>query len=424
MIQFRDIPASSDNAKKSAPPPTWPAGFPAFATESDVQALIKADWTSWWADVVPTYSTALAKPRQIGIRGLAHALALEQKNGWTFNFCLEFCQQHLIETSGGLAASLNIRELTTRGRSFVDEVLAGAAANAIAAEDGFSFQGDLGRMAEKHPGLVSRRWPGNGPDYLVGRATHGSVAEFRFIEAKGVAGTMRKRAPKNFYKFKAQSLNAELSNDCICKPILSYAYLPLPERPCKPRYGKPAPAPTSQAPIPMVVQWFNATERRPDESTPEYQRDSAVLLLTLARDQFHRLLRKSGVPEGVDMRPPQAPAFTRSSWRFPLRLRGDWYFVSQDANWAITVPVRAVRFFTRVGRLLDEIADLKRVDKIILQRLLAETQQLGQLADTRRLSSLEYYDVNNLRFEVLARDATGIVFLGRVHASPDGLKFR
>lgn len=413
MIQFRDVPQHSDYARHTAPPSTWPASIPAFAKEEHVQALIEADWAPWWGDVANHYPKTLASPRRIGMRGLAHALALEQKNGWSFDFCLSYCEEHLTETAGGLAASLTMRHLTSRARSNADEVLAGAAANAIAAEDGFHFQGDLGRLVRERPGLVSRRWTGNGPDYLVARVNYrsGDVAEFRFIEAKGVAGKLPEAMPKCFYKFKTQSLNADLSNSCICKPILSYAYLPLPKRQPRPRHGKPAPVPASQAPIPMVVQWFNATERRPDEPTYEHQRDSALLILTLARDQFHRLLWKSGLPGGANMGTLEVAAFARPSWLFPFRLKSEWWFISQDHTWAITIPLKSVQFFNRVNRLLAGITDLERVDGYVLYRLLAAMRDLGRLTDGPQFPEFEYIYVNNLRFERLVRDPTGITFL-------------
>ena len=138
MLKFRALPGLADSTSGKPPPTTWPPPFPPhtfFSSARDVETAVTADWAPWWADVKPSYQTVLEK-RHIGIRGIAHALHLEFTNGWSFDFCLRFCEENLINTPQGITALPTVAMLTTRGRALVDEMIGSAVAIALAGNDG------------------------------------------------------------------------------------------------------------------------------------------------------------------------------------------------------------------------------------------------------------------------------------------------
>jgi hypothetical protein len=348
--------------------------------------------------------------RQIDISAIAHALHLELTNGWSFSFCLRYCEE-VLEIRGGLVcAKASVGLLTSRARAGVDEQLASAVTIALGLGDGYAFLGDLGRYTKGALGMVSRLWTGNGPDHLM--AQHGSpvdgyVARFRFLEAKGNAIEFTKnKLPRDFYAFKAQSLNAEMTFPCQQQPILSYVYLPV------------------DPPDPIVAQWFNSPPR-PQGAASGGQTEQALMLLQIAHDQFYRLVDKSqlartGEPFGIDR--------DARNWLPARRYEGRLWFITTDGREAVAVEEEALSLFSDVGRLLDRIQSAGEIES-------HADQVLGAAKRLRVLSSggpdfekLANFDGNGgqeryigfgegYRFQVLARDACGLLYLRRVPRS-------
>jgi hypothetical protein len=404
MLAYRDLPEATDSNHKTLPN-TWPTSYP-LAVEKDVVNAVTADWKPWWTKVKPDYSKQL-KTRPIGIRSIAHALHLEFTNGWSLEFCLRFCEENLIQTSEGVSAAPTVGRLTVRGRAMVDETIASAVAIALAGADGYKFLGDLGRYTAKYPRMVSRRWKGKGPDHLVakmGAPTDGYVAQYMFLEAKGVAGAIPTKAPRNFYAHKTQSLNADLLFGCICRPILSYVYLPV-----------------SSPPETLIAQWFNASSR-PSDDLPQSKAVQTILLLRMAASQFRRIVRKSRLPDGLI----SAVAFGEvTNWEFQRDDAGKFWFISRDGFSAIAIDEDAPAFFSVLDAELDVLqAELLAImpidsanDRPIqwngFSHLLKMLNRLRQLAPSKEDSNDVFESIQERRFEVIARDATGITFLRR-----------
>ena len=401
MLNFREPPRSKDSTS-GQPPPTAPQPVPpatSFFKEKHVKAAIEATWRAWWATVKPTYRSNLSN-RPIGIRGIAHALHLELTNGWSFDLCLRFCEGNLIETPQGVAASPSVMKLTTRGRAIVDEMIAGAVTIALAGHDGYYFLGDVGRLKARSQIFIDRPWAGKGPDHLVakmGKPSDGYVAQYMFLEAKGIAGAIPAGIPSNFYAHKTQSLNAKLLYGDSHRPILSYVYLPV---------STPA--------TPLVAQWFNAPERMPEGLPPRSKHSQALLLLYIAQDQFNRLLEKSQI-HGY-----QVPDVLRnpSPYRKPIRSDGRIIYPSGDGFSAIMISNRALEFFAQLDGNLDGLESAINADRPLSvqqeKRLNAQVGRLRSLVRETRSSRDEFYRFSRKRFEVVARDATGITFLRRV----------
>jgi hypothetical protein len=401
MLSFRNLPEAADSALGIPPPNTWPTLSSTVTSHSlielDVHLAVTNEWQAWWNHVGANYATA-RKSRPLGIRSIAHALHLEFTNGWSFEFCLRFCEENLIETAQGISAAPNVNSLTVRGRAMVDETIGSAIAIALAGADGYRFLGDLGRYVTKYPGMVKRRWKGNGPDHLVaksGTLSDGLVAQYMFLEAKGVAGSIPAKAPRNFYAHKTQSLNAEFEFGCVYKPVLAYAYLPV-----------------AIPPEPMVAQWFNA--RAPQEEKVESKPLQAILLLRVASDQFRRIALKAQLPY------PPVPIGS-------IRLDNDgrlWQ-ISSDGFHAVTVELRALRFFADLDARLNvfqKAYDAARNVEATEGELVmwdGENQLMNMVEDLRDLSlpadrvDRVFLSIDQAPFTVIAQDATGFEFLRR-----------
>lgn len=394
-IKFRGPPTSADSVVGAAPPSTWPA-TPAggFTSRAVAEALVQADWHPWWEDVAPAYKTGLVN-RPIGIRSIAHGMHLELRNGWSFELCLRFCEEHLVTGGNLVRASPTVAGLTTRARAFADEFIASSVTTALAASDGYHFLGDLGSYTKRFPDMVARCWRGDGPDHLLARmgtASDGFVASFLFIEAKGDYRAFSDvGTPRDFCRFKTQSLNAELRFLCVSKPILSYVYVP-----------------TDPA-QPVIAQWFNAPERGDEQSEEQDRAAQAAMLLTIAFDQFKRILQRSGVAWSI----AEPSASLRSAaFQAAARPGGDLAFVSADGQASILVDLRSITLFRRVDTLMQDIqshADARENEKA----LLAMVGELRHLRRPRRTRPQNFVTIRGARFQILVRDPTGVEFLRR-----------
>ena len=401
MLKFRDLPTPNDSRSGLKPPSSWPnCPKGGFTGAIQLAGLVRNDWDPWWAKVDSTYSTSLTN-RQIGIRGIAFALFLEHTNGWTFDFCLRFCEENLMDTAQGISLDPKVALLTKRGRAMVDEIFAGAAAAALAALDGYCLLGDLGRYMNNHPDMVKRRWPGNGPDYIVakiGKPADGFVAEFMLLESKGVASLIPNSKPRDFDKNKAQSLNAEMQFICNCRPILSYLYLPI-----------------TPVPTPMVAQWFNVVEQQKDRDLFESAPQQARLLLQIALDQFRRIIAKLRLPlenllSKVNIRRQAL------EWRRPMEVDGQFLFISRDWRAAIAISPLATDLFFRVSKLLDNLRGMNPANfpPEVSAKLKHQVRQLQKLAPHEQFPLDEVWVVSRRKFAVIARDVTGFTFMHHV----------
>lgn len=401
MLKFRDLPTAADSLSGLSPPASWPpCQKGGFTGALQLTKLVESEWAPWWANVSSGYSANL-KNLPISIRGIALALFLEHTNGWTFDFCLRFCEQHLFDTAQGIAVVPNIAHLTRRGRAIVDEILSDATAAALAGVAGYRLLGDLGRYMDKYPDMVKRRWPGDGPDYLVakiGQPSDGFVAEYMLLEAKGVASSIPNGKPRDFYKNKAQSLNAEMQFSCNCRPILSYLYLP-----------------TTPVPTPMVAQWFNVVELSKDQDPWESNPQQARLLLQIAADQFRRIIAKSRLPMKAFF-PEDISSRQRLEWRRPMEVDGQLMFISQDGQAAITVNLLAPELFFQVSLLLDSLREMnpESFPTDVSAKLMRQVRQLRGLGRRAQFPRDEVCVVSRRKFTVIARDATGFTFMRRV----------
>ncbi|SPV11883.1 Uncharacterised protein [Burkholderia cepacia] len=377
MINFRPLPTPADTYSNIPVPTTWPQGLYDKALALD---QVTAAWDPWWADVSPSYKAKLVT-YPLSIRSIAHALHLELTNGWSFDFCLRYCEENLMDAPYGIRASPTIGKLTSRARAGVDEQIASAVTVALAAADGFRFLGDIQRYAKKYPSMVSRRWKGNGPDHIAaqfGSPANGQVANFRFLEAKGNAVEFSHAKPRDFCIFKTQSLNADLLFACQIRPILSYVYLPA----------------TAD---PLVAQWFNAPTRQiPKESElGRFDRASqAFLLLSVARDQYVRIMRKSrraGIKTLTD---------------------GRVWIISQDGLSGVAIDREVRMVFAKIGNIIRSIREPADLEKNV-ETLLEAVNSLQNIAKVYDDPRAEIHEFSGTRYEVIARDATGFIFLRR-----------
>lgn len=372
MINFRPLPTPADTRNNIPVPSTWPQGLNNHAL---VLAQVTAAWDPWWADVSPGYKAAVGS-YPLGIRSIAHALHLELTNGWSFDFCLRYCEENLMDTPGGVRASSNIGNLTSRARAGVDEQIASAVTIAIAAADGYRFLCDVQRYTRKYPGMVSRRWKGNGPDHLVaqfGSPANGQVATFRFLEAKGNASEFSNAKPRDFCIFKTQSLNAELLFACVVQPILSYVYL-------------------LATGAPLFAQWFNAPARQMPKKSDRARQ--AFLLLSAAKDQYVRIMWKS-----------------RRTGTKTLVGKRLW-IISRDGSSGVAIDIEARTVFKKIGDILRSIKGAKDLEKSVedLLKAVRALQKITKASDNPETDVEEFAET---RFEVVARDATGFLFLRR-----------
>ncbi|MET3383450.1 hypothetical protein [Variovorax paradoxus] len=149
------------------------------------------------------------------------------------------------------------------------------------------------------------------------------------------------------------------------------------------------------------------------------------MLLQIAHDQFYRLVDKSqlartGEPFGIDR--------DARNWLPARRYEGRLWFITTDGREAVAVEEEALSLFSDVGRLLDRIQSAGEIES-------HADQVLGAAKRLRVLSSggpdfekLANFDGNGgqeryigfgegYRFQVLARDACGLLYLRRVPRS-------
>lgn len=112
-----------------------------------------------------------------------------------------------------------------------------------------------------------------------------------------------------------------------------------------------------------------------------------------------------------------APTNGRTEWRMPrLRQRGEQrWFVSSDGFCTIATNHRAQEFFGRPEELLDILIFAANRDQQLLakqgHKLLAQAKRLQGLTQHSQRPQGEFVSVDWRRFEVIARDMTGITFL-------------
>lgn len=406
LIKFRPVPDDKDSLTGAHPPSTWP-NPPAtgYVGSKTVESLVQAAWQPWWTGRAKTYATRLTG-EALEIHHIAHAMHIDSNNGWDMAYCLSHCQQHLADTAVGVAVTPNVAVLPSSIRGNVDEEIASAVTIALAMKQGYEFVSQLSAPTKQHvfighpayqknrrrlTGIVTKRWAGNGPDHLVAKAgapRDGFVSEFMFLEAKGVAAAFQDVIPKNFYEFKTQSLNADMTFASEVRPILSYVYLP-----------------AAVPPEPVVAQWFNATRRQPREERPMDDAAQALTLLLLAFDQFWLIVQKSKLPfRGM-------PDSDR--WRIEIQLDGTLCFVSEDQAFAMSVDPRALRLFTSLSELLERCGGITGAEELRLPLLHAASRLRG-LRRLRGFRSGRTPLIGSHRFAIIARDATGIDFLRRI----------
>lgn len=385
MLDFRNVPAL---------PPQYPAVPFVVGSLDDVEDVIKAAWGPWFAALL-----ALAPVAQITVNTFAVAAAMAADD-WTGAMpiieCRRYCRLYLREVGpqASLAAKPWVGSLPSHHRRTADELLAVALSLATALNQGYDLFASSRAMNALLPRipLWKRVWPGNGPDYVlaVKDPATGKIS-MAFIEIKGQA-TDCKKTPKEFAKYKAQSLNADILG-IQNRYLLSYAYVPA--------QGGGAGA----AWIKANVQWFNATTPPAPgahRASPQIQQ---FVLLGIALCQFQAQLRNAG----HDVR-----ILDRNADAYALGFENvDRHWIERGPRSAprLLIADQARRCFRQIAALIDELRNDREVDELDNLDAALAGKDLTRLV--RRLTDLREAVANELDgvlhgYETHYRYATGI----------------
>ena len=395
MLWFRDIPSAKDSKTNKSPPSMWL--YPTPHTSVIAKSNMGIVWDAWWKTVDSSAYRKRMSQENISIHKIAHCLVLDSRNGWSFEFCLRFCEENLQETNSELCTAPSVAMLSVRLRSIVDELMACAVSNAMAVHHGFRYLGSLQWCVDNYPSTFSREWGGDSPDYVwvkwcAPRNMH--TADYLILEVKGVATKFTGGKPRNFNQYKAQSINVRLNFYGSVRPVLSYVYFPV-----------------SAIPVPVVAQWFNASRLTSSNDDIHRRALEALMMLRLAWYQFDRILRKSEIPAaslgGSDFIPD------RQIWQEQIKLTGKVLYVSRDGKHAISISRSAINLFKTIRALPLLNEDSARMDQQNVDTVLKLSARLRRIAKDDLYPSSEYFIYKRGRYKVMVRDATGVSFLRR-----------
>jgi hypothetical protein len=391
MLNFYDVPAIGAVAVPLPPAvgvvavPLPPAGLGTGAIDfKTAKNIIKLAWTPWF---VAAPVLAPPAPIPMTINDIAFAMAIDSGAAMPPVACQAYCGFYL--AGPFIAAQPWMGNLTPHHRRCADELLGVASSIATAQSKGYLFIASKTAMNAALPPnmhIWTKPWLGDGPDYVM----DDGVGGISFLEVKGRASICQK-APLDFARHKAQSVNANLMNLQI-RYLLSYAYFPA--------NG------VGTALVQATVQWFNATN--PKRRFKKKEDDSQLrifLQLTIAYCQFLTQMRNAGYDVNILETRASAEGFGF------FEKEGCWVERKNIGEPRLVIPNQTRACFRRIQGLL---VDVREKDDVNFLKELKLTPMLTKLNALRK-GVRKRVDKISFDAETLHRYATGVYIIGNRH---------
>lgn len=170
---------------------------------------VRKAWSAWAGNAATAFPAAQSPEFSFTSHELAVALMQDCRNQVPYRHALSLVSAVVDEEAADLSFHQHLPGCSQRFKAITSEWMAAMVSIAYASRCGLGFLGSMPHVNKLWPGAWSRRWKGDGPDYLF--ATIGGQSTF--LEAKGRGGPATSKAnlvDDDFVRHKVQSLNAKL----------------------------------------------------------------------------------------------------------------------------------------------------------------------------------------------------------------------